>query len=61
VKLILDADVAPSVVKNAFAIFARAAVTDRPLNDLEALGWLVLAHNMGEVIAATQPQPKAQP
>jgi len=39
-KLTLDADVAPDVVQNAWSLFCLASVDERPLNDLEMLGWL---------------------
>ena len=45
-KLVLDADVAPDVVQNAWGIFCLASVDERPLSDLESLGWLVLSHNI---------------
>jgi hypothetical protein len=54
-KLTLDADVALEVVQNAWSLFCLALVDERPLSDLEALGWLVLSHNITAVPDDTSP------
>ena len=54
-KLVLDADVAPDVVQNAWGIFCLASVDERPLSDLESLGWLVLSHNITAVLTLRPP------
>lgn len=49
-KLTLDAYVSPDVVANAWNQWLFAAADERPLNELEALGWLVLSHNITAVL-----------
>lgn len=41
-KLTLTADIAPDVMRNAMILMAQALDAERPLNDLERLGWLVV-------------------
>lgn len=48
-QLSLNADVSFEVIYEAFRVMNFAILHDRPLNDLEALGWLVLSHNLETV------------
>lgn len=41
-KLSIEADVAPSVMEEAMDCMMLALMDERPLNDLERLGWLVI-------------------
>lgn len=45
-ELKLNADVSFDVIYEAFRVMNFAIAHDRPLNDLEALGWLVLSKNL---------------
>lgn len=60
-KLALDADVAPEIVQNAWSLFCLASVDERPLNDLEMLGWLVLGHNIAAVLTLRPPDRATRP
>lgn len=41
-KLTFTADIAPDVMRNAMIFMAQALDAERPLNELERLGWLVV-------------------
>ena len=41
-QLTFTADIAPDVMRNAIVWMAQALDAERPLNDLERLGWLVV-------------------
>ena len=54
--LAFDGYVDQNVVLDAYREFMFAIADERPLSNLEQLGWLVLGSNMGEVIALTAKQ-----
>jgi len=41
-QLTFTADIAPDAMRNAMIFMAQALNAERPLNDLERLGWLVV-------------------
>jgi hypothetical protein len=57
-KIKLDVDIAPGVMQGAMDEMLFALMAERPLNDLERLGWLVVCKYVAERLPKDADTPK---